>query len=241
MTGTVLPRSHGFPIDHIAIAGPDTEAAVAWLRDKLGAAPYLTEPEPGQWYWSGALPVGDDSFVELLGPNPAFKGFNPINQIISTFEEPQLLFWYVATDDFDAFSKRAEMAGAPLERVETIDYERDGKRVDYTRGILGPGFESQRACVIEWRNRLDHGDVDRCTKISGFKLAHPKAATMNAVYRQLGIETVVETGPSAMSLTLEGPNGTLEISNPGQSFAGASAVLRMAALYAEYLLKRKAA
>ena len=238
MVGTVLKRHHGFPIDHIALAARDTQEAVDWLRTKLGAEPFMTEPEPGQWYWSGGLAVGDDSFVELLGPNPAHTGFNPIKQIIKQFDEPQLLFWYVATDDFDAFAARAKKAGAPLERVETIDFEKGTNRVAYTRGILGPGFESPRACVIEWRHRLDHGAADRSVKITDFTLSHPKAASMNGVYRQLGIDVTVQQGPSAMGLTLEGPNGKLVLQNPGQSFSGASALLKMAGLYAGYLAGR---
>ena len=238
MGGSVLKRAHGYPIDHIALAARDTEEAVAWMQDKLGAAPFLTEPEPNQWYWSGGLPIGQDSFVELLGPNPAHTGFNPIKQIIKQFDEPQLLFWYVATDDFDAFAARAKKAGAPLGRIETVAYEKGTVRVDYTRGILGPGFESPRACVIEWRHRLDHGAVDRSVNITDFKLSHPKAATMNSVYQSLGIDITVAQGPSAMGLTLEGPNGQLVLQNPGQSFSGASALLKMAGLYVGYRLGR---
>ena len=238
MTGTVLPRSHGFPIDHIAIAAPDTEAAVDWFRDKIGAEPFITEPEPGQWYWSAALAVGDDSFVELLGPNPAHKGFNPIKQIISAFDDPQLLFWYVATDNFDAFASRAAAAGAALERIESVYHERNGHRIAYKRGILGPGFESQRACVIEWFHPGEYGGKDQRARIAGFELSHPKADAMNAVYRQLGIDITVAKGPSMMGLTLEGPNGTVEIKNPGQSFSGIPALMRMAGLYVGYLLKR---
>ncbi len=236
MPGQILTRSHGLQLDHIALAGRDTEQSLAWLQKKTGAQPFTTEAEPGQWYWSGGLPLGEDSFLEVLGPNPAHRGFHPLKQLILGFDEPQLLFWYVATDDFDALAGRANAAGVPIERVETIDFERHGARVAYKRGIVGPGFLSERPCVIEWRHRAQRDHADHSVRLSGFELSHPLADEMNAVHQVLGIDIAVLRGPSWLSLVLDTPNGIVTLANPGQSFAGLSVFFRMAQLYIRYKL-----
>lgn len=233
--GRILERSHGTPVDHIALGVPDMPSALEQIARETGAQPYSTDPEPGQWYWSGALALGDDGFLEILGPNPDHDGFNPIKQIISGYEEPRLLFWYVATDDFDRFTTRMEDAGAPMERIETVDFERDGVRSHYKRGVMGPGFVTQRPCVIEWRQRHDRPDVDRRCRLESFALRHPEAETMNRVFEQVGIDQVVEEGPSWISLTLSTPNGPVVYENEGESFAGAGALWRMTTLYLSYL------
>ena len=99
----VLNRG-GTPLDHVALGVPDTERGVAEISRLTGFTPTLTEPEPNQFYWSGALPLGSGRFLEILGPNPAFRGFNPFIEIVKRLDKPRPLFWYVATNDFGAFA-----------------------------------------------------------------------------------------------------------------------------------------
>ncbi|MEM7409621.1 MAG: VOC family protein [Myxococcota bacterium] len=233
--GLVLPRRQGGSLDHIALGVPDMPRALEEIAERTGATPFSNEPEPGQWYWSGALALGDDAFLEILGPNPAHQGFQPLKQLVSGYDAPRLLFWYVATADFAAFRERAQTLGAPLERVERVDFIRNSVAIDYERGILGPGFVSQRPCIIEWRKRDLHPDADRRCNLQSLQLRHPEAAKMNTLFGSLGIEQVVEEGPSWIALTLDTPKGPVVFENPGESLVGLSSVLRMARLFLRYL------
>jgi len=211
------------------------------IRSLTGAEPYVTDPEPGQWYWSGALALGPDCFLEILGPNPEHDGFHPIKELILGYREPRLLFWYIATDDFDAFRGRLEASGAPMERIETVDFEREGSRSHYKRGIIGPGFETQRPCVIEWRERTTREEVDQRCRLEALRLHHPDAAKINRVFQNIGIKQTVEEGDSWIALDIATPKGRVTFENPGESFAGASAMLRTARLYLRHLLRAMAA
>ena len=70
-------RSHGFPVDHVALAVSDTVAGAAHVEERTGVAPVLHDPEPGQWYRSASLAIGPDSNLEIIDPNPEHRGLHP--------------------------------------------------------------------------------------------------------------------------------------------------------------------
>ena len=237
---SVLIRSHGLPVDHVALAVPDMQGAVREIHALTGAEPRFADPEPGQWYWSGALGLGTDSFLEILGPNPGHAGFHPLKALISGYRRPQVLFWYLATDDFDGLAGKVKESGSPVERIETVRFERDGRESHYKRGIIGPGFISQRPCVIEWRQRVEglwQADGAAC-RLKRLELRHPHADSMNALFATLGVDLAVLAGPSWIGLELETPNGPVRFENEGTELAGLSGYWRMARLYVQHLARR---
>ena len=233
----VLTRSHGLPVDHIAIGVPDMPGAVHEFHALTGVTPYFRKPEPGQWYWSAGLRLGEDSFLEILGPNPKHPGFHPLKTLISGYDSPQVLFWYIATDDFDGLVDRLKEIRIPVERIETIHLVRDNQEVHYKRGIIGPGFVSQRPCVIQWRKRVDpprEAGEDAC-RLKAVVLRHPDADKLNRLFSEMGIGLRVEPGPSRIALDLETPKGTVRFENPGEELVGFSASVRMARLFSRHL------
>jgi hypothetical protein len=237
---SVLIRSHGLAVDHVALAVPDMEGAVGEIHALTGVEPRFADPEPGQWYWSAALGLGTDSFLEILGPNPGHAGFHPLKALISGYRSPQVLFWYVATDDFDGLARKIKESGSPVERVETVRFDRDGRGSHYKRGIIGPGFMTQRPCVIEWRQRVEglwQADAAACG-LKRLELRHPAAEPINALFAALGVELTVLEGPSWIGVELETPNGLVRFENEGTELAGLSGYWRMARLYVRHLASR---
>lgn len=230
MASPVLRRGHGLVVDHIGLGVPNTAAGVAWLEDKVGAKCWMSEAEPGQWYWSGALSIGADSFLEVIGPNPAWPKFQPFRAMLTKLRAPRLLFWYVAVNDFDAYAARAAAAGAPMERVERIGPSA-AHGADYTRGNLGPGFITQRPNVIEWRSRPPRMDLDRSCRLIDFRLSHPQAPKLRAVFAALDIDVPVIEAPSSIGLTLETPKGRVDLDNPGMDWVGLGALVKIARLW----------
>ena len=108
----IIRRSHGFQLDHIGLGVPNTRDGVKWVEEKTGAKVDLHDPEPNQFYWSGSLAIGENSFLEIIGPNPNYKKFQPFGALLKTLSEPQLLFWYVAVEDFAAFQALARQSKA---------------------------------------------------------------------------------------------------------------------------------
>lgn len=217
MSDLILRRSHGFQLDHIGLGVRNTEDGVKWVAEQTGADVQLHDPEPGQWYWSGSLNIGEDSYSEVIGPNPDWKKFHPFGTLLKTLTEPKLLFWYIAVTDFKAFQKLAAKHKGKLERVEAINVDNpDTGYASYHRGYIGPGFLSERPNVIGWLRKPDRvQDIVPTCKLVDFKLANPKADQINPVFKALGIETEVTNGRSSIAITLETPNGLWTIENEG--------------------------
>ena len=214
-TGRVLTRGHGFPVDHIALAVKNTEDGARHVEDLTGVTPTLTKRDRKDFYWNAALGIGEDSFLEVIGPNPDHRGVQPLKSFMAGLEEPTLLFWYVATEDFDVFARRVAAAGEGLKHVVTVDPETSANEADYTRAAIGSGFVSQRPGVIEWRRRGVEQSTDVRCRLTSFSLSLPRPDDLNALFTALGIYVPVERGPSRIGLTLETPKGEVAIENPG--------------------------
>ncbi|MEM9763328.1 MAG: VOC family protein [Pseudomonadota bacterium] len=221
MLGKILRRSHGFQVDHIGLGVPDTAEGVAWVREQTGASVWLREPRPDQWYWSGALPIGEKSFLEIIGPNPDWRRFHPFKAVLGELTAPTLLFWYVAVDDFERFSRRALKGGIAIENVEAVNVDgRASARAGYRRGYVGPGFMTERPNVIEWvRHPILGGEGEQAgqCRLVGFSLTNPKAEQLNRAFAHLGIDVRVAEGPSCIAVEIDTPRGQWRIENAGIS------------------------
>ena len=229
----IIRRSHGFQLDHIGLGVPDTKEGVKWVEEQTGAKVDLHDPEPGQFYWSGSLAIGESSFLEIIGPNPDYKKFQPFTALMKTLSEPQLLFWYIAVEDFKAFQALAKRSKAKLERVEGVNIEGgEAAQASYWRGLVGPGFLSERPNVIQWikrPNRESQGEPE--CKLTDFRLANPDAAGINKVFENLGIEAPVSKGGASIGITIETPKGTWSLENEGVRWTMPGMLLEVAKLW----------
>ena len=82
MSDLIIRRSHGFQLVLIGLGVPDTEAGVKLIEEQTGASVDLHDPEPDQWYWSGSLAIGEASFLEIIGPNPDYRKFQPFAALL---------------------------------------------------------------------------------------------------------------------------------------------------------------
>ncbi|WP_299328854.1 VOC family protein [Parasphingopyxis sp.] len=238
MSSDLIHVRDGSPLDHLALCCPDTRAGIAKVAEITGVTPELGDPEPGQFYWSGGIPLGQGRFLEILGPNPNFRGFNPFMETIRSFDELRPAFWYVGTRDFAAFREAAKAAGAPVQRIETIRYERDGNRVDYQRGILGPGFKGTRPCVIQWNQRPPQMNAPAALTLRSLRLSDPDAVELRSLFATLGIDQPVAQGPAHIAIDLDTPNGPVSFEGPALAFEGIGAMAKMASLYLRHLFRR---
>ena len=239
MRDLIIRPSHGFQVDHIGLGVADTEAGVAELETRVGCPVTLNDPEPGQWYWSGTLGIGDHSFLEVIGPNPSWRPFHPFHTLLTTRPEPRLLFWYVAVSDFVAFSERAKEAKFPVQKVERVNLGPDQRedRPSYTIGYATRQFVSQLPNVVEWKRRLQVPEEDPRCELIDFRLSHPDAKRLNKVFEAVGVEQSVAHGPSSIGLTLKTPRGRLDLENSGIDVRGVSAIAWMLRLWTTWRMR----
>lgn len=219
----VVARTNGLDLDHLALACRTMDEGVAHVEALTGATPLVLPAEPGQWYRSASLPLGPDCALEVLAPNPAHDRFHPLGTVLRSFEEPRLLFWYLATSSMDRLRLAVEAAGSGLHRVETIgpdraddDPARHGQLpIAYTRAQIGKRFTSAMPLVIEWRLRHDREGADQRCSVTSFVASHPDADSHNRVLAALGARARLVAGPHRLRLDLSTPNGDVTINSPG--------------------------
>ena len=229
----------GRPIDHIALCGSDTRQAAKYVETITGVTPQLPDPKPGQFYWSAIVSLGEGRFLEILGPNPEYRGFNPLIETVRRFDSIRPVFWYVGTDDFEAFSNASKKAGAPVEKVRRVTYESASVTFDYTSGIVGPGFRSARPCVIQWRKRPPYVGDEEVLKLRALRLFDPKADRLRRLFDTLGIDQQVDVGPAMIAVDLDTPNGPVTFEGPGFSVEGLGGLWRLIELYLRYSLSSR--
>ncbi|MEM8958515.1 MAG: VOC family protein [Pseudomonadota bacterium] len=236
--GHLIASTGPIVFDHVVLGTRDTADGAAQVAELCGTEPIMTEPEPGQWYHSAALPLGGGAMLEILGPNTDHQGFRFFKSILARYDRPEPVFWHLGTADFDAFCAVAKAAGAPVERIEHLNSNTPHGRRTYTRGILGPGFRTVRPCVIEWTARPKRPglEADPVCSIKAFKLTSPKAAEINKAFQALGVDLTVENGTDRLSLVLWTPRGEVTFAGPGLVFEGAAALFQIAAMRLRQLL-----
>ena len=220
--GKALLGSHDFALDHIALAVNDTARGIAHVEALTGVRPHAAPPRREDWYWSASLPIGEDSFLEVLGPNPDYRGLHPLKTLLRRFDEPHLLFWYVATDDIAAFSEKLENAGIEVGETEYSGPPSQPDRHEFAHATIGDGLMTQRPYVIQWIKRAPAPEMDaRCT-LTAFELSHPEPAPLNAIFREMGVDMTVRQGPGRVSISLDTPKGPVTIANPGYRLSSIS-------------------
>lgn len=237
----LVSYENGHCVDHIAIGVFDTLRGVDWIEELTGCETCIEEPEPGQWYWSASLRIGKLCFLEILGPNPKFHGFHFFREMLKSIKKPEPLFWYISTSDFEAFKELSEKNNAPLERIERIKFEREGKNVDYTRGIIGPGFISQRPNVIQWHSRLkcwriaqENINMQSGCRLKALKLKSRKSKELATLFSALNIEMEVTNGSSELTVEIDSPKGTIVLTGKGIGRKELN-LLTMVRFYLKYL------
>lgn len=234
----MINKSDNHYVDHIALAVNNTLEGVKWIEKLTGAQPSIHDPEPGQWYWSAALSIGSKCKLEIIGPNPKHKGFHIMKQWFYTLKKPTIAFWYLSTNNFSKVQKIIDDNGYVMERVEVIKFkDENGSMVDYTRGMIGKGFVSERPQIIEWREKPLRKALDTRCKLKKIELFHNDADSLNDLLNELGTDIFIKSGKPFINVKLQTPNGDVNLTGGGMKLKGMGAIIKIFSLYLNYLLK----
>lgn len=236
-TKTSIIDFGGHQIDHLAIGVPDTKKGLEWLEQLTGAKAYLVEPEPGQWYQSGGLVIGEGVLLEIIGPNPQHSGFHPIKQILKNYNKPNLMFYYIAVEDFNTFKKFSKDNNIPLERVEKMEYLRNGKQISYIRSTIGPGFLSERPNIIQWISREERSNEDRSCSFKKFWIRTSEFEDIKELFStlNLSIDVTKRKKGGTLNLQLRCLNGEIHFEGNSEDFRGVGSFFKFLNIYWNYL------
>jgi len=204
-------------LDHLGLAVNNLEQGVNFVAKKTGIDPVIHPAEPGMPYQSASLRIAENSFLEILGPNPGHKGINPLKSLLKSMKEPTLWFWYIGTDDFDKFQSKIEHAGRCIERktAQEVEAGKDGNQHSaYVRGSIGPGFDPVYPNLIQWKS-VPSRSLSTICPVREFTVTTTDFKTAKSFFDKVGITTeslllASTDSKSYLRLVLETPKGDVE-------------------------------
>lgn len=202
-------------IDHIVYATPDLDAAVEHLAAVMGIRSVPGGRHVGVGTHNYLLGLGDDSYLELIGPDPtqSVPPNQPLPFGIRDLDRPRLAGFAVNAPDIDDVVGRARAAG--YDPGDVRDMQRatpDGGLLQW-RLTLGGSYDGLVPFLIDW---LDSTHPSR-TSPTGCRLAslrgeHPDPEAVRRAHHALGFSLKVETGPAPMLVAdIDTPAGRIEL------------------------------
>lgn len=202
-------------LDHLLWAVPELRGGTERLADLVGLAPSPGGSHPGRGTANALLGLGDERFLEVIGPDPDQVLVDTLGGYLATLALPQLFTWCVRTHDAMATASHARDLGLTAEVVEGERVTPDGRRARWRNVELGGHtFGLALPFAIEWATDTRHPSLScpaGCA-LMRFEVLHPDSDELRHLFEKLGLEVEVthanEPGFTAM---LDTPNGLIRL------------------------------
>jgi glyoxalase-like protein len=199
-------------LDHLVLAGPDLEQAVAWFADLTGVQPAAGGSHVGIGTANYLVGLGGAAYLEIIGPDPEQPApAQPRPFGIDVLAAPQVVTWAVSTDDLDRLIDTARAAGYdPGPPREMSRRTGDGQLLEWrlTPPRLDPGDELV-PFLIEW-GETPHPTSRPLpeTRLVDFQARHPEPDSIRPALDALGVDLPVGLGElPALTVVVHGADG----------------------------------
>ncbi|MBV8745797.1 MAG: VOC family protein [Xanthobacteraceae bacterium] len=207
------------PLDHIMLAAPDLQAAVADFEQRTGVRPSEGGRHPGQGSRNVLATVGNGCYLEIIGPDLSQDRTNNFGEVLSRLSAPTLLKFASGTHDIAAVHQRAIKFGlwplassgartdGPFAMSRALP---SGEVLKWRLLLLGSGdYEGYLPFFIQWDSEPHPSQTAAggC-ELERFWVEHPSANGLAKLYSEL--EVAVDVLPSdrpRLNLTLRTPKG----------------------------------
>ncbi|MFN2560922.1 MAG: VOC family protein [Jatrophihabitans sp.] len=196
-------------LDHLVLAAPDLDQAVAWFADITGVRPAPGGSHIGLGTANHLVGLGAGGYLEIIGPDPAQPDPDQPRPFgIDALSRPRLVTWAVCTADLNAAVQRARAAGydpgdpLPMSR-RTPDGHRLAWRLTPPRLDLGDGVVP---FLIDW-DTTPHPTTRELplTPLLELSARHPDPAPVAHALAALGVGVRLTAGePAALTAVVQG-------------------------------------
>ena len=201
-------------VDHFIYATPDADGTAADLGARLGVELRRGGSHPGWGTRNHVLPLGDDLYLEVIGPDEE-QADTPGGRIlgIDALEGPRMVWWAVRPFLMPLTCGEFETAGFIPGEVITGRRDRpDGSRLEWQltdpRVVLAGGILPM---VIDWEGGEHPGASTTGARLKGFELRHPEHRELTLKFADLGLPSVEPGDAPEIVVHLEGPGGTVTL------------------------------
>ncbi len=204
-------------LDHLVYAVPDLDAAVDALTARLGVRPAAGGRHPGRGTHNALLSLGDDSYLELIAPDPAQPTPDAPRAFgLDAVTAPLLRTWAIKAPDIDARIERARGAGFDPGDVEPGSRATpDGAMLEWRLARAGRGQGDWLVpFLIDWSSAA-HPPARRapggCSLVE-LRAIHPDPQAVQPMLEAVGEELAITRGDGpALIAVLDTPRGRVEL------------------------------
>jgi Glyoxalase-like domain len=203
-------------LDHLVLAGPDLDQAVAWFVELTGVQPAPGGSHVGLGTANHLVGLGGGAYLEIIGPDPAQPTpAHPRPFGIDDLPAPRIVTWAVRTDDIDALVARARAdgydPGAPTAMSRRtldgglLEWRLTAPRFDYGDGLV--------PFVIDWGGSA-HPTAQPLplTELLQLDARHPDPASVRPALSALRADLRLEIGElAALSAVVQGTAGPVTL------------------------------
>jgi len=203
-------------IDHLVWYTADLAAGRSHVAERMDCEPRYGGVHPGEGTANAVLGLGDATYLEILGRDPA-QAEAALDPEVKSLSGSGLYHWAVGGVDLSDLADRAKAAG--LEGGALVPGGRtrpDGSWLGWTCwGFRGHGFGSLVPFFIDW---MDSEHPAKSAPLGGalvsLEVHSPKADQLRQVFHALELEIMVKKAeiPRVVAV-LEGSKGRLELSS----------------------------
>jgi Glyoxalase-like domain len=207
------------PLDHIMLAAPDLEAAVADFEQRTGVRPSEGGRHSGQGSRNVLATLGNGCYLEIIGPDLGQDRSNNFGEVLSRLRAPALLKFATGTRDIEALHQRASklelwpLASSGARANGSFAMSRTlptGEVLKWRLLLLGSGdYEGYVPFFIQWDSE-PHPSQTAATgcALERFWVEHPNAAGLAKLYTELEVAVdVVASDRPRLNLALQTPKG----------------------------------
>lgn len=226
-------------IDHLVIAARTLDEGVRWCEATLGVAPAAGGAHPLMGTHNRVLSLGSSAFprcyLEIIAVDPGqrptrekhkhrwFDLDDPVLQHGLAQHGPQLIHFVVRVPDVPVTAHALAAAPTHIARGRVIEAARDtpAGRLEWQITVRDDGqrlFYGALPTLVRW-GALHPTDALPASGVTlaALALAHPRAATLDAALRVIGLDlgVAVGSGPPNLIATLATPRGIVVLESNG--------------------------
>jgi hypothetical protein len=203
-------------IDHLVWYSQNLVEGREFFGKKMDLPAVYGGEHPGEGTANAVMALGKQTYLEILGQDPAQGGLG-LDAEIRSLHGAGLYHWAVGGVDLHEVKNRARAAG--LESSELVAGGRikpDGSKLNWTcLGIRNHGFGALVPFFIDWMNS-EHPAVSAPQGgiLADFEVHTPRPRQLNEIFRNLGLDIKVTQGPTAgFAAVLESGKGPLTLAS----------------------------
>ena len=200
-------------LDHILVGVPNLEQAIAMVERRTGVRPVPGGSHPGAGTRNALISLGNDSYLELIGVDPAQKpgGFG---EFVAGLRRMTPLGWAIRTSDIGGLHKALSERGVRVQPISSGSRLRpDGRKLEWRTFEIGPE-EDISPFFIEWGRGSPHPSAGTTTgcrierTVIGSKLK-PNVRRALAIVGDNGVRQA--SGPPGLRFALKCPRGAMRL------------------------------